>query len=193
MRITAGEFRGRVLQAPKGDTVRPTSDRTRQAIFNIIFSGNWLDEGEEFDLEGATVLDVFCGTGALGLEAISRGADTCVFVDKDRTSIECTKANAEMLKLGPRATFILREAAKIGPKPAAIQPARIVFIDPPYRKDLVPSALQALSEGGWIETGALVVVETESGIAEGDLAGLPFDVRDTRAYGDTLIRFLRKT
>jgi 16S rRNA (guanine966-N2)-methyltransferase len=193
MRITAGEFRGRVLQAPEGDAVRPTSDRTRQAIFNIIFSGNWLDDGEEFDLNGANVLDVFCGTGALGLEAMSRGAGSCVFVDKDRTSIECVKGNAEMLKLGPRASFILREAAKIGPKPAAMPMARMVFLDPPYRKDLVPPALQALSEGGWIETGALVIVETESAVAADDLAGLPFDLRDTRAYGDTLIRFLRKT
>lgn len=192
MRITAGEFRGRILQVPKGDAVRPTSDRTRQAIFNIIFSGNWLDDGEEFDLDGATVMDVFCGTGSLGLEAISRGAESCVFVDKDRISIECAKANAEMLKLGPRASFILREAAKIGPKPAAVKAAKMVFIDPPYRKDLVPPALQVLCEGGWIETGAVVIVETESTVAADDLAGLPFDLRDTRPYGDTLIRILRK-
>ncbi|MDB5491350.1 MAG: rRNA ((966)-N(2))-methyltransferase RsmD [Micavibrio sp.] len=192
MRITAGEFRGRILQVPKGDAIRPTSDRTRQAIFNIIFSGNWLEDGEEFDLEGAAVLDVFCGTGALGLEAISRGAESCTFIDKDRTSIECAKANAEMLKLGSRASFILREAAKIGPKPVALQPARMVFVDPPYRKDLVPPALLALSDGGWIETGAVVIVETESTIAGNDLVNLPFELRDTRPYGDTLIRILRK-
>ena len=192
MRITAGEFRGRILQVPKGDAVRPTSDRTRQAIFNIIFSGNWLDDGEEFDLDDAAVMDVFCGTGSLGLEAISRGAESCIFVDKDRISIECARANAEMLKLGTRASFIPREAAKIGPKPPTTKAAKMVFVDPPYRKDLVPPALQALCDGGWIETGALVIVETESTVADDDLAGLPFDLRDTRPYGDTLIRILRK-
>lgn len=192
MRITAGEFRGRVLQVPKGDAVRPTSDRTRQAIFNIIYSGKWLEDGEEFDFGEAAVMDVFCGTGALGLEALSRGAQSCVFIDNDRNSLDCARGNAEMVKAGERASFILREAAKLGPKPENVTASRMVFIDPPYRKNLVTPALRALVEGGWLAEGAVLIVETESNMSEGDLAGLPFSVRDTRRYGETLIRILRK-
>lgn len=193
MRITAGEFKGRVLQVPKGDAVRPTSDRTRQAIFNILYSGKWLQDGEEFDLGAAVIMDVFCGTGALGLEALSRGAASCVFVDKDRVSLDCARANAVLVKAGERASFILSEAAKLGPKPAKANQAHIVFIDPPYRKMLVAPALAALNGGGWLADGAIAIVETESDVAADDLAGLPFAVRDARSYGDTLIRILRKT
>lgn len=192
MRIIAGEFRGRVLQVPKGDAVRPTSDRTRQAIFNIIYSGKWLEDGEEFDLGEAAVMDVFCGTGALGLEAISRGAPSCIFIDKDRISLDCARANAEMVKAGTRASFMLSEAAKLGPKPENVPAAQMVFIDPPYRKGLTVPALKAMVDGGWLSNGAILIVETESDVADGDLAGLPFVVRDTRSYGDTLIRILRK-
>lgn len=190
MRITGGEFRGRVLQVPKGDAVRPTSDRTRQAVFNILTAGRWRS-AKDWNVVDAQAMDVFCGTGALGLEAISRGAQSCIFIDKDKTSLSFARTNAEALKLGDRAQFILREAAKIGPRPVSMQQASLVFLDPPYRKNLVAPALAALVEGDWLLPAAIIMVETENNIAADDLSALPFDCLDTRPYGDTLVRILR--
>lgn len=190
MRITGGEYRGRVLQAPKGNAVRPTSDRTRQAVFNILTAGRWRSVDDGFDLDDAQVMDIFCGTGALGLEAISRGARACAFVDKDRTSLSIATANAQMLKLD-NVSFLLRDAAKMGARPVHQDPADLVFIDPPYRKGLVFPALSALVDGGWLNPHAVLVIETENDPAEDDIAGLPFDVLDGRSYGDTFIRILR--
>lgn len=191
MRITGGEFRGRILQVPKGDAVRPTSDRTRQAMFNIITAGRWRLDGDGFTLDDAHVIDVFCGTGALGLEALSRGAASGVFIDKDKTSLAFAKQNAEMLKVGNQASFFLKEASKIGMKPVALHAASLIFLDPPYRKQLVAPALMALIEGGWMAPSAIVVIETEKDVAADDLAVLPFVCLDARSYGDTLVRILK--
>lgn len=192
MRITAGEFRGRNLLVPKGDHIRPTSDMTRQAIFNILNSGRFLAD-IDFDLVDAQVIDAFCGTGALGLESLSRGAAGCVFIDKDRASLASAKQNAENFRIESGVHFILKEAAKIGPKPDYIPAANLFFVDPPYRKALIPPALGALAENGWLAPSALGVLESETRIADDELSGLPFDVLDTRPYGDTLVRIVHYT
>lgn len=173
MRITAGQFRGRTLQAPPGDAVRPTSDKLRQAIFNIL-----LQYGHPVD---SVVLDAFCGTGALGLEALSRGATQAIFMDRDKTSINFARDNGTAFKLAPdQAHFLLKDATKPGPRPAMIPVATLAFFDPPYRKDLITSAAMSLHENGWIDADTLLVMESES-------AWQPqgFDVRDDRQYGET--------
>lgn len=190
MRITGGAFRGRVLRAPKGNAVRPTSDRTRQAIFNVLMGGRFLAE-VDFSLEGANVLDVFCGTGALGLEALSRGALHCTFIDCDRTSLAVTRENADALALGAQTQFLLRDATKLGDRPRDMTPVTLVFVDPPYRKELVTPTLKALFSGGWLADGAILVVETEANIAVAVSEDLPFEVLDARPYGDTLIRVMQ--
>jgi 16S rRNA (guanine966-N2)-methyltransferase len=188
MRITGGEYRGRTIKAPQGLNVRPTTDKNRQAIFNIIQK-----YGHPVD---SHVLDIFCGTGALGLESISRGASSCTFVDKDKTSIAFARENADALGVNSYATFIHREAAKIGPRPAGVAQADLVFVDPPYRQGLIYPALAALvqsasGKNAWLAPQALVVVESETEISDEELADLPFDLLDARPYGDTLIRLLR--
>jgi len=188
MRITGGEYRGRTIKAPQGLNVRPTTDKNRQAIFNIIQK-----YGHPVD---SHVLDIFCGTGALGLESISRGASSCTFVDKDKTSIAFARENADALGVNSYATFIHREAAKIGPRPAGVAQADLVFVDPPYRQGLIYPALAVLvqsasGKNAWLAPQALVVVESETEISDEELADLPFDLLDARPYGDTLIRLLR--
>ena len=188
MRITGGEYRGRIIKAPQGLNVRPTTDKNRQAIFNIIQK-----YGHPVD---SHVLDIFCGTGALGLESISRGASSCTFVDKDKTSIAFARENADALGVNSYATFIHREAAKIGPRPAGVAQADLVFVDPPYRQGLIYPALAALvqsasGKNAWLAPQALVVVESETEISDEELTDLPFDLLDARPYGDTLIRLLR--
>lgn len=183
MRITGGAFRGRTLRAPEGLNVRPTTDKNRLAIFNIL---------QNYGLPAdAHVIDVFCGTGALGLEALSRGAAFCTFVDRDRTSIAFTKENIEKLKIGAQAAVLHREAAKIGPRPANTAPAELAFIDPPYRQNLTAGSLAALAGNGWLAPSAIAVLESETTVPDGELSDLPFDLVDTRLYGDTMIRMVR--
>lgn len=189
MRITAGEYRGRNLIVPKGDGVRPTSDMTRQAMFNILVSGRFLSE-IDFELVDAQVLDVFCGTGALGLEALSRGAAGCVFVDKEKTSLACARQNAENFRIESGVQFILKDATKIGPRPANVPAATLVFVDPPYRKGLIAPTLAALVENGWLARSALGVLESETRIADDELSHLPFDLLDKRPYGDSVVRIV---
>ncbi|MGZ9109177.1 MAG: 16S rRNA (guanine(966)-N(2))-methyltransferase RsmD [Micavibrio sp.] len=191
MRITGGEFRGRNLLVPKGDAVRPTSDRMRQSIFNMLVAGRWLAEAD-FDLVGSTVLDAFCGTGALGLEALSRGAGACVFIDKDKTSLSYARQNAEKLKL-ESVHFILKDSTKPGARPASAPEADLVFLDPPYRKGLIAPALLALAENGWLAPSAIAVLESETAVPDDELSGLRFDCLESRGYGDSLVRILRYT
>jgi 16S rRNA (guanine966-N2)-methyltransferase len=188
MRITGGEFRGRVIKAPDGLNVRPTTDKNRQAIFNIIQK-----YGHPVD---SHVLDIFCGTGALGLEAVSRGALSCTMVDKDKTSIAYARENTAMLGINSYVTFIQKEAARIGPRPSGVAQADLVFIDPPYRQGLIYPALAALTgaavgKNAWLAPQAIIVIESETAAPGDELSGLPFDLLDTRPYGDTMIRILR--
>ena len=180
MRINSGQYRGRILKVPPGMEVRPTADKVRQAVFNILFGFGYP--------EGARVLDGFCGTGALGLEALSRGATHCVFVDSAEASLACCRANIAMVRAEEASATLRLAMALLGKRPAHIAPVQLFFLDPPYRKALVPSALAALAAGGWLEPGAFGVVETaqdEDALAQGYA---PFD---TRTYGSTRVTFLR--
>jgi len=185
VRIVAGKHRGRRLEVPAGRDVRPTSDRTRQSLFNILSHGDWMEDGAD-TLDGADVLDAFCGTGALALEALSYGAARAALLDKARSSLEVARRNAEMLGEGAQCRFILGDAAKPPPAPFA---ARLVFLDPPYGQDLSPPALTGLSRAGWIAPGALVCVEV--GADDGFAPPPGFEALDVRDYAQARIHFLR--
>lgn len=183
MRITGGQFRGRTIKAPAGLQVRPTTDKNRQAIFNVI---------QKFGLPGdAQVIDAFCGSGALGLEAISRGASGCVFIDRDRNSLSCTRDNAAALGLSGNIVFLQRDALKPGALPTGTPAAALAFLDPPYRQGLIPPALAGLAENGWLAPAAILVVESEKNGPGDELPDPRFETLDRRPYGDTLIRILR--
>ena len=155
-RVIAGSHRGRRLEAPAGDAVRPTADRTREAVFNILAHAGW-GEGGGSALSGARVLDAFCGSGALGLEALSRGAASCVFLDKNAVALDCARRNVATLGEEGRATLIRADALQ---PPVAREPANLVFLDPPYGRELPEPALIALAGQGWFAPGAVIVVET---------------------------------
>jgi len=173
------------LVAPDDALVRPTSDRTRQAIFNML---RHKDFGIGFDLEGAAVLDLFAGTGALGIEAISQGARWCLLVDDSADSRALQRENVEALGLTGATRIWRRDACDLGPiGPSAGGPFNLVFLDPPYRKEMIPKALKSLQDGGWLADKALLVVESDAG-ENIDLAG--FTLLDERDYGETRLRFL---
>lgn len=182
MRITGGIYGGRVLQPPRDMRVRPTSDKVRQAIFNILHSRGAVVE--------AVALDGFCGTGALGLEALSRGASCCTFIDKSRDSLELCRKNHAALKVEEPSHFILKDCAKPGIKPADIPAANLVFLDPPYKQDLVRQALEGLRPTGWIAKGAIILIETEKPYDPAPLTALGYSIELTRDYGDTRIALL---
>ena len=185
MRITGGKLGGRRLVAPDDAQVRPTSDRTRQAIFNML---RHKDFGIGFELEGAAVLDLFAGTGALGIEAISQGARWCLLVDDSADSRALQRENVEALGLTGATRIWRRDACDLGPiGPSAGGPFNLVFLDPPYRKELIPKALKSLRDGGWLADKALLVAESDTG-EEIDLSG--FTLLDDRNYGETRLRFL---
>lgn len=181
MRIVGGTWRGRALAplgkgAPK-DHLRPTSDRVRESLFNVI------EHGHGLDLDGITVLDLFAGTGALGLEALSRGAGFATFVDQGRAAQRLIQANIEALEA--EAKVIPRDARKLGPNSGV--PAGLVFLDPPYGQGLgAPALVAAAQAGGWISVGALIVWE-ENGP---QTAPNGFALREHRRYGDTHVTFL---
>jgi 16S rRNA (guanine966-N2)-methyltransferase len=162
MRVTGGESRGRVLKVPQTDTVRPTTDKMRQQLFNMLTHSPWA-VGYGFDLVGAHVFDGFCGTGALGIEALSRGAQTCVFVDYDARVLQFAKDNVKMCKYDAVSTFLMKGCQKMGPRPDKVPPRNLILLDPPYRKDFIAPALASLVEGGWLSDDALVVAESERG------------------------------
>ena len=184
MRIVAGAHRGRTLVAPKGHSTRPTADRTRQALFNVIEHAAWSPS-----LEGVFVADLFAGSGALGLEALSRGASFCRFIDTDPVAIAAIGDNIATLRLGDRAEVGRTDAARLGPLGAGAAPFDLVFLDPPYAKGLAEPALAGLAGGRWLGDEALVVVERGAG--EPDLKAPGFEVLDTRSWGATRVWFLR--
>src|SRR5215813_7952856 len=183
MRITGGIYGGRQLVAPRDLSVRPTSDRTRQAIFNML---RHKDFGIGFALEGAAVLDLFAGTGALGIEALSHGARWCLLVDDSADSRAIQRENVEALGLTGATRIWRRDATDLGPiGPSAGGPFDLVFLDPPYRQALIPKALRSLKDGGWLTPQALIVAESDA--AESfDPPG--FTVLDERDYGETRVR-----
>ena len=184
MRITGGILGGRRLATPADDRVRPTSDKVRQAIFNILRHADFAPA-----LEAARVADLFAGTGALGLEAISQGARFCLFVEDAAESRALIQKNIEAFGLTGVTKIFRRDATKLGKMaPAAGGPFDLVFLDPPYRKDLVGPALASLSEGGWLAPNAVLVAETAE---DESIAVQDFEVLDERVYGETRVTFLR--
>jgi len=187
MRITGGTFGGRALIAPPDGRVRPTSDKVRQAIFNILLHN---DFGAGFALEGARAADLFAGTGALGVEALSHGASFCLFVDDAAESRALIRENIEALSLTGASKIWRRDATKLGPMAAgAGGPFELVFLDPPYRKGLIAPALASLRDGGWLADGAVAVAETGEDEIIPPTDG--FARMDERVYGDTRVLFLR--
>lgn len=183
MRIISGSARGRRLHSPRGDRVRPTSDRVKEAIFNIIIS-------REGSFEGLRVLDLFAGTGNLGIEALSRGAAQAVFVDSSRDSAQFIRKNLEMCRFEEQGEVVIMEAA------AAIdflerkkRTFDLVFLDPPYHTGAAKSVLERLSRSAILGEGALVAAETD---IRDTLAGTIGNLAqiDRRDYGDTAVTFL---
>jgi 16S rRNA (guanine966-N2)-methyltransferase len=184
MRIVAGKHRGRRLAAPPGLAVRPTSDRAREALFDILAHGRF---GDRPIYEGATVLDAFAGTGAFGLEALSRGARHAFFLEKDRAARAALAGNIAMLGEAERATLLAADALK---PPRATEPCTLGFLDPPYGQDLAAPALAAAAASGWFAPEALVIVE----VAARESFALPagFTLLEERRYGAARLVFLRR-
>ena len=153
MRIVGGMWRGRTLTAPPGQATRPTADRVRQALFDILLHAPW---GGRDILEGARVVDAFAGTGALGLEALSRGAAFATFMEQDQAALAALRRNIAACRAEYRATILAADALA-APRG---EPCGLVFLDPPYGRDLVPLALERLRTMGWLAPDALVVSET---------------------------------
>jgi 16S rRNA (guanine966-N2)-methyltransferase len=185
VRIVAGRHRGRRLLAPTGETVRPTSDRAREALFNILSHGQLAAAGIPF--AEAAVLDAFAGTGALGLEALSRGAAEAVFIEKDREALAILRKNIEALAEGLRSRIVPGDATR---PPRALSGCTVAFIDPPYRSGLAAPALQALDAAGWFAGEALAIVEVAAREELSPPAG--FTLVDERVYGTAHLVFLRR-
>lgn len=188
MRIVSGEFRGKALIAPKGDATRPTSDRARQAIFNILEHAPWSPGVRE-----QRVIDLFAGSGALGFEALSRGASFCLFVETDEAARGAIRDNVEALGgLFGKTRVHRRSATDLGIKPGADGPAfDLAFLDPPYAKGLGEQALERLADGGWLADGAVLVFERGATEAPFKVAG--FEPLDARDYGAARVHFMRYT
>lgn len=183
MRIVAGDFRGRPIAAPKTSGTRPTSDRARETVFNIISHAEWAPP-----LAGARVIDLFAGSGALGLEAISRGADFALFVEMGLAARAAILENINVFGISEKTQFQRRDVMRLGPISEDLERQfDIAFIDPPYFKQLVPRSLAGLKTGGWLQPEALCVVETGADEAL-ELPG--WTVRDTRRSGAAKFWFL---
>lgn len=184
VRIVGGEFRGRSLAAPKTQSIRPTTDRSRESLFNI------LSHGYPEALKSTRVLDLFAGTGALGLEALSRGCRSALFVESGVEGRGIIQKNIETFGLQGRARLFRRDATKLGPS-GTMGRFDLVFADPPYGRGLGDQALASAAKGGWISPGAVIVLEEEA--AALPEPGPAFALMDTRAFGDTVMRFFRYT
>jgi 16S rRNA (guanine966-N2)-methyltransferase len=186
MRIVGGRHRGRRLFAPPGDSVRPTSDRAREALFNILLHGNFAVRGSPF--AGLPVIDAFAGTGALGLEALSRGASEAAFIENGRDALAALRRNIDMLGEDDRARIVRGDATR--PPLAPFQGA-VVFLDPPYGSGLAGPALVALAAARWLSPNALAVIEISAEEVFDPPEG--FGLVDTRVYGAARLAFLRRT
>jgi 16S rRNA (guanine966-N2)-methyltransferase len=182
MRVVGGRLKGRNLASPGSREIRPTADRLRESVFNILVHayGN--------PVEGARVLDLFAGTGALGIEAVSRGAAFALFVDNGAEARALLRSNVEALGLGGVTKVFRRDATNLGAA-HPLPPFSLAFLDPPYGKGLAETALASLRDGGWLVPGALLVVE-EAKAAFSAVEG--FAELERRAYDDTEFVFLKK-
>jgi 16S rRNA (guanine966-N2)-methyltransferase len=184
MRVVGGRLRGRNIASPVSNAIRPTQDRLRESVFNILM------HAYENPIDGARVLDLFAGTGALGIEAVSRGAGFALFIDNGAEARALLRNNVESLGLGGTTKVYRRDATNLGPA-HPMEPFSLVFLDPPYGKGLADKALASLREGGWLAPDALVVVEEATAAALAAPEG--YDELERRAYDDTEFVFLRPT
>lgn len=184
MRIVGGEFKGRAIAAPAGRDTRPTSDRARESVFNVLAHADWSP-----GVEGRRVLDLFAGSGALGLEAMSRGAAFALFVETDATARGTIRDNIEALGLFGTTRIHRRDATDLGVKPAGLgDPFDLVFLDPPYGKGLGERTLAKLGAGGWITADALIMLE----VGADETPKLEaFETLDERGYGAAKVFFLK--
>jgi len=182
MRVVGGRLRSRPIAGPKGDGLRPTADRLRESLFNILVHAY----GDP--VAGARVLDLFAGTGALGIEAISRGAAFALFVDDGVQARALLRDNVGTLGLGGVTRIFRRDATKLGPV-HPLEPFTLAFLDPPYGKGLAEKALASARAGGWLKAGALVVVEEAADAAFKAPEG--YEELERRVYDDTELVFLR--
>ena len=185
LRIVGGVHRGRRLVAPPGDAVRPTSDRAREALFNILSHGNFAAAGLPF--AGRPVLDAFAGTGALGLEALSRGASAAAFIEEGREALATLRRNIAALGEDGRAHVVPGDATR---PPRAAMVCAVAFLDPPYHSGLAAPALAALAAAGWLAADALAIAEVAA--HEEFLPPAGFTVIDERVYGAARLVFLRR-
>tara|TARA_R110000787_G_scaffold63290_1_gene142583 strand:- start:2765 stop:3328 length:564 start_codon:yes stop_codon:yes gene_type:complete len=185
VRIVAGALKGRTLVAPEGQDTRPTSDRARQAVFNMLEHAAWAGP-----LAGARVLDLFAGSGALGFEAISRGAAFCLFVETDDAARGAIRENVDAFSLFGQTRVHRRSATDLGVRPgSAGEPFDLVFLDPPYGKGLGQQALARLIAEDWLKPGAIVVFERGAGEPEIETPG--YARLDARDYGAARVLFLK--
>ena len=185
MRIVGGRHRGRRLVVPPGDAVRPTSDRAREALFNILSHGRFAAGGIPF--AGAAVLDAFAGTGALGLEALSRGAAEAVFFEQDHDALASLRKNIETLGETVHAQILAADATR---PPRASLTCAVALLDPPYRSGLAAPALSALAAAGWLAADALAIIELGAREEWAPPAG--FTLLDERVYGAARLVFLSR-
>ena len=178
MRIVAGEWRGRAIKAPQGETTRPTADRTRETLFNMLAS-------RLGSFEGLSAADLFAGSGALGLEALSRGAARVSFVDDGMTARALIRANVERARAKDVTDLWRRDATRLGPVPD--RPFGMIFLDPPYGAGLGEAAIASALQGGWIAPGAMIAWEE----ARGPIVPAPLVRIDQRRYGDTWVTLAR--
>jgi 16S rRNA (guanine966-N2)-methyltransferase len=185
MRIVGGKNRGRILISPQTPATRPTGDKVRQAVFNILAHAGWLPSPLP---DGALVLDAFAGTGALGVEALSRGAAHCVFMDTDAAALGVCKKNVALIGAEERGLVLRHDALK--PGQAKAPPRNLIFLDPPYGKNMGAEALAALDENGWLADNCVAVME----MAKKEPEEIPegWMLRDERVYGIALVRFLAR-
>ena len=182
MRVVAGEFRGRPLLTPADARIRPTADRVRQTVFDILAHAY----GDA--VSGARVLDLFAGTGALGIEALSRGAASVLFVEEGAEARGLIRGNVEAFGLTGRTRIFRRDATNLGPT-GTVAPFTLVFADPPYGKGLGERALASALAGGWLKLAAVVVMEEDVAATIQPVDGL--EIKETRRIGDTQIAFMR--
>ena len=184
MRIISGRFKGQGLAAPKGQNTRPTSDRARESLFNVLAHAPWAPS-----LEGARVIDLFAGSGALGFEAMSRGAGFCLFVETDSAARGAIRDNVEALQLFGNTRIHRRSATDLGPKPAGVgEPFDLAFLDPPYHKGLAAPCLANLLAGKWLKQDGLAVVETDGNET---FAHEGWTVADERVAGKAKLTMLK--
>ena len=185
MRIVSGSLKGRTIAAPEGQGTRPTSDRARQAVFNVLEHAAWAEP-----LEGMRVMDLYAGSGALGFEAISRGAAFALFVETDEEARGAIRENADAYGVMGRTRVHRRSATDLGGRPGSDGEAfDLAFLDPPYRSGLGELTLSRLLEGNWLTPGAVVIFERGSDEPEIDTPG--YERLDARDYGAARVLFLK--